>query len=260
MACLNPKFADELQAINTIYSQNTLRVRRTLSDGRLEILFRLPAPLPQDQLTFHLLFPADYPDCDQSPQYLHADVGLYESQDRRLQNISLFVAICLEWVFVKGDVCVFDLVDVVLGFVGCLDVENNTENGGGQSKDRPGHGINVEKLEALGPQFSNCDWRWTRKSFINMNEARKQIECFICCDEDFAFRMIRTACQHWYCFDCFQSKLMWFESMIVNEANTLRFSGLGRCCQGKRSLHMLQPANPRRYHSELYDGHQGGMR
>lgn len=151
--------------------------------------FRLPAHSLSDQLTFLLQFPFSYPDSS-APVYLYADVGLFESMDRRVQNIGLTVASFLEEVFVPGNVCIFDLIDAILAVISCME----------------GCAVDPERVEQIGPPLSAYEWRWTNKKFINMNDCRERAECYICCDEDYSFRMVQVPCRHSYCFSCFQSK------------------------------------------------------
>lgn len=187
MPLINETLMDEIESLNAIFGGGTLCVTRAKGDG-IETQFRLPAPSPADQLTFCIIFPDSYP--DSAPVYLRADVGLFQSLDRRIQNIGLIVFTLLEYVFVPGNVCIFDLIDVVLPMIGCMEE----------------YTIDLEKVELSCPQLSHWEWRWAEKTFVNMNTYKERVECVICCDEDYAFKMVQVPCKHSYCFNCFESE------------------------------------------------------
>lgn len=187
MPLVNETLLDEIESLNAIYGEGTLCVNKSRSDG-IEALFRLPALSHADQLAFCLKFPTTY--SDSAPIYLSANVDLFKSLDRRIQNIGLVIFLLLEQVFVPGNVCVFDLIEVAVPIVSSIE----------------GSVIDPDKLADLCPELSLEDWRWMNKTFINMNNYKDVSECLICCDEDYSFKLIQIPCKHSYCFNCLQSK------------------------------------------------------
>lgn len=187
VSLINQALSEEIEALNSIYGEDTLCVLNAKSD-RIETQFRLPAPLPADRVPFCLSFSCTYP--EQPPEYCYADVELHQSLDRRIQNIGILIFISLKEVFKSGEVCIFDLIDHVLPVIACMEDYN----------------IRPDRASEDCPQMAGNDWQWSSRAFINMNTIRDVVECFICCDEDYTFKMITLPCNDHYCFSCFQSE------------------------------------------------------
>lgn len=180
---VNSDLVAEIEALNAIYGPGTLQVL-DVKDANLQL--RLELPIGESAI-FCISCSQDYP--HKIPEVDQADPSLHQAIDRRAQNIFLITFAILNTVFVPGNVCFFDLIDTALPIIACLREQRFDENA---TKDFPFQ---------INPQ----EWQWTRKTFIDMNSARTRTDCVICCDENYAFKMIPVPCKHFFCFDCFES-------------------------------------------------------
>lgn len=175
---------EEMEAVNAIYGPGTLHVL-AVEDTSTRLRFELPIA---EHAVYWLDFSPDYP--QSLPTIKQAELDLSRSLDRRLQNIYLIVFSTLQAVFKPGHVCIFDTLETVLPIISCLD----------------GYCIDTDEAYYLTPTLVPSEWKWTSNPFINMSNVSEIVDCVICMEDAYSFKMIRAPCKHYLCLDCFQSK------------------------------------------------------
>ena len=99
------ELADEIEVINAIYGESTMKVTSTRTSDVVCLL-----NLRDQTFSVELCFPASYP--AQSPLVTGID-PLWKSQWDRAKRLKATLESVLEDVFVSGQVCMFDALEVI---------------------------------------------------------------------------------------------------------------------------------------------------
>ena len=189
---MSQALSDEIEAINAIYGDGSFQVIRTnphKTQTRLVIPPTEETSPPTTSLAFWIDFPSDYP--ASPPSVNGADVALEKQRNAQVWRSHLALFSTLQYTFNPGDVCVFDWLETSVPILECLSTDS----------------FQPEHLSTLIPRdhFDPDNWRWPRRSLVDMSTYSQTLTCAICMDENFAFRLIRLPCMHHWCFSCFQA-------------------------------------------------------
>lgn len=208
--------ADEIEAINAIYGQDTVSIVHAHNG---EIRARLNLPISDTTFTIH--FPKSYP--AQPPLIGNADADLLSGHSTRLRIIRIILFMSLQNVFVPGTVCLFDLIDSSQPLIECVG----------------DNGLDLDEAVRKVPGFEASQWLWTRRGYRTLGLVQDKCICTICLDEDFEFKMVRIPCAHHICSECFQSMLLWVRALPYANVD----SWLGCCDSRIRTLHLLSTSD-----------------
>ena len=172
----NPRLADELEAIRSIYGESTVTITSSC-ERSTAVSLKL---LDLDYL-FTFSFPAAYP--DEPPDVNGVDplyMGILPKPKKRLRILKSY----LDQVYTPGKECLFDLL-----------------SGSSQALPISEHASKVVTSLDLGaPEFQQIP------HLVDVAELLKKATCAACMDELLVVDMARVPCHHFYCSDCLQSK------------------------------------------------------
>ena len=171
--------ADEIEAINAIYGESTLRVTSSRSSDVVCLL-----NLNSQAFSLELCFPKSYP--NDAPKATGIDPLWMSLWDfAKVQKTELDSA--LQETFKPGQVCLFDTLEAMRA-TSSLQSANPTVNA------NPG---------ALSLALTNT---WVLMTPDDIDGLKQEQQCAACLDHYMAVDLANLHCKHSYCPDCLQSK------------------------------------------------------
>ena len=175
----NTALADEIEAINSIYGQETIRLS---SDkfGDVEVILRLPS----SPFSFKLAFESSYPDSQPFVKGVQSVAQGHAKGNGKIAEELL--ADTLQQVYTSGQVCLFDLIEEARQALGRSEQE--AENDNPEDEAIPTTRTAAEQEEdILQPKDNTCPTMYaalirthhitSRKKVATLRAAAKEIGC-----------------------------------------------------------------------------------
>ena len=171
----NTAFADEIEAINSIYGPDTIRLTSNETASAAEAVLQLP----NKPFSFSLSFESDYPDIEPTITGVHSVAEGAKGDGRIAESL---LADTLRRVWTPGQVCLFDLIEAY-EHAEKIKVEDDDEDKSSQNSNR----ASKEGVTAAGPREITPSTMYaalirthhitSRKKVAKLKAAAKQIEC-----------------------------------------------------------------------------------
>ena len=171
----NTAFADEIEAINSIYGPETIRLTSNEAASVAEVVLQLP----NTPFSFNLAFETNYPDTQPTITGIHSVAEGAKGDGRIAESL---LADTLRRVWTPGQVCLFDLIEAYEHAE-----ENKEEDDDEDRSSRNSNRGSEEGVTAAGRGGNQPSTMYaalirthhitSRKKVATLKAAAKQIEC-----------------------------------------------------------------------------------
>ena len=171
----NPVLADEIEAINSIYGPDTIRLASNEPASTVEAVLQLP----KKHISFNLSFEQDYPDTQPTITAVHSVAEGAKGDGRIARSL---LADTLQRVWAPGQVCLFDLLEAYEHAEGDDNEDDDEDEAIQDTNKAHEQGVTAASLrestsETMYAALIRTHHITSRKKVATLKAAAKQIGC-----------------------------------------------------------------------------------